>query len=144
VHFQDFPAKGLKFIPQGSQMNDRIGGPVNLLPVDINGGDEVIQLMMGGKKDGLPVLPFLQLPISMKGKNPSGVPIPFFGHGSTAGHAHPLTERTTGDPHSRQSFMSGRMTLKPGMNSTETGQFLQGEIARAGQNAIKNRRYMPV
>src|SRR5690606_32649298 len=74
VEFLNIPAKGLILLAQVAQVENLLGGSVDLLPVMVYCGDEVVHLVVGGIGGRFPNLALILLAVAHKNKDKSVVP----------------------------------------------------------------------
>ena len=112
VHFKGGPAKCFKFLTDISQFHDLISRTVDLLTVPVDGGDQVINLMVGREHDRFPNLSFIQFTVTMQGEDEVLFTVKSFCQSGPDGYAHALSQGTGSDPYPGELFIRGGVALE--------------------------------
>ena len=144
IHLKRTPAKRIKFCVNILQVHHRLSCPIDLLTVPVHCRDQIVYAFGAREHDPLPILPLIQLPITMKRVYNILIVIEFLTERRTDRNTHPLTQRTAGNTDAWQMLMRSRMTLQPGIDLAESRKLFDVKITGPRKRSIKNRRNMTV
>ncbi len=138
VDDDDVPAEGFPARAVGGHVVLEHGGAALAQAVDIDDGDEVVELVVGGHRGRFPHRALGGLAVAHHHVD-ALVALVELGH---RGHAHAdrqaLAERAGGDVHERQRY--GGMALEIGVDLTQVQQIVTLQVAGFGPGGVEHRR----
>jgi hypothetical protein len=142
VDAQHLPAKGGVFCGQRLHLHYILHPAVNLQPIDVNDGDDIVELVVAGLHRRLPNLPLLLLAVAHQAEDLVRFLVEPRGQRHAHGDAQALAQRTGGDLDSGQ-LQPMRMPLKARVQLAQRHHIVDLAEAGEAQADIERRRLVP-
>ena len=133
------PAKGFPLGLEVALAGHVVDIPVNLLVVPVGHGDQVVQPMMGGEQGRFPDLAFFTFPVAAEDVGEMRVAVQPFSEGDAGRGGETLAEGAGCLGDAREAAPDGRVTLEPGAEFAESGEFFDRDVAHAGEDGVIHR-----